>query len=203
MRRPVKGPWEGNKVKHLSKNPLMKYVVNKFKNDVAKMLVNYNPKTILDVGCGEGFNTYVLGKVISDSKIEAIDLETVYIDYAKQNHQLPNIKYKVGDLYKLNNKTKYDFVMCNEVLEHLEDYEKALQMLCSLSSKYVLISAPNEPWFRVANVFRFKYLGQLGNTPGHLNNWTRKQLISLVSRYGKVLDCKTSSFWNLVLFEKY
>lgn len=203
MERPLSGPWEGNKAKHLSKNPLMKYVVTKFKNNVAGILLNHNIKNMLDVGCGEGFNTFVVAKVIPNMKIDAIDLEQVYIDYAKQNHQLPNVNYKVANLYKLKSNGRYDIVVCNEVLEHLEDYETALKILCSLSNKFVLVSVPNEPWFRLANILRLRYLHRFGNTPGHVNNWTKSGLKNIVTKYGKVLVIKTSSFWNIILFEKY
>lgn len=193
--------WQVQK-KHINKNPLMKLILRKFNNDVIETISLINPKTVLDIGCGEGFVTIEIAKKIN-SKIVGIDKEKDAIKYALSNNKLENIEYSTGDIFKLDyfKDKSFDLVMSLEVLEHLENYEKAIEIMCKLSKKYLLLSVPNEPWFRIANVLRLKYLKRFGNTPGHINNWTRKEFRNLCMGYGKIIKFKTSGVWNIVLLE--
>ena len=197
--------WEGNKAKHLSKNPLIKYVMRQFNKDVVRIVKSVQPKTILDTGCGEGFTISKVADTLPHTKITAVDLETAYVAYAKKHNSRKNITFMRGDLYNLpftTAKKQTDLVMCNEVLEHLEDYEKAIKTLLTYSKKYVLISVPREPWWRMANIARLRYLKNLGNTPGHLNNWTKGSIRRLISKHATVRKVKASTLWTIVLFEK-
>ena len=195
--------WEGNKEKHLSKNPLLRFLMRKFNQDVANLVVPHNPHVILDVGCGEGFTTRAVADSLPRTRITAIDAEKSYLEYAKVNSPRPNITYAQGDVFalKIPDNHPYDLVMANELLEHLEDFAQALDRLTRLSKRFVLVSVPNEPWFRIANFLRGKYVQNFGNTPGHINHWTRGELRRLVSGYGTVMSLKRSTFWNIVLFE--
>src|SRR3989344_4738828 len=188
--------WEVQK-KYQAKNPILRFVLSKFNRDIIRLVSFAEPKTILDIGCGEGFITYNLGEKIT-SRILAIDIEEKAIKYANIYHKRKNLDYQVGDLFKLKYENKsFDLVMCIEVLEHLEEFERAMDIMVNLSNKYVLLSVPNEPWFRIANVLRLKYLNRLGNTPGHVNNWTKRDFKKLCSKYGKIVKFKTSTFWNI------
>ncbi len=196
--------WEGNKKKHLSKNPLLKFLLRKFNRDVVNLLKSQNPKTLLDVGCGEGFTTREIASSLSDSQIVGVDIEKEFIEYARKYSARPNITYQMEDLFAMPNTTspQYACVMANELLEHLPDVRSALELFCRLSKRLVLISVPNEPWFRIANFLRGKYIKNLGNTPGHINHWTKPELIRLLSGYGRIITAKTSTFWNIVIFER-
>lgn len=192
-----------NKEKHLSKNPILKLLITGFNNDLAALAASCQPQTILDVGCGEGFTTIKISQKLPHSNIAAIDISPKAIRYAKQNNYANNITYNRGDISNLSHhKHAFDLVVCNEVLEHLTGYKQALANLCQSSSKYVLISIPNEPWFQLGNFLRLKYLKNLGNHPQHVNHWTKAQFKNLLSQYGQVVSIKTSSFWNIGLLYK-
>src|SRR3989338_8218581 len=196
--------WEGNKEKHLSKNPLLRFLLRKFNRDVVKMVSLCSPKTILDVGCGEGFTTRAIADAFPDARVRAIDGEQEYVIYALRHSRRPNISYAREDLYALDVPSipLYDCVVANELLEHLEDAPGVLERLTRLSRRFVVVSVPNEPWFQIANFLRGKYLLTFGNTPGHINHWTRKGLRDFASGYGIVVRLETSGFWNIVLFER-
>jgi hypothetical protein len=85
------------------------------------------------------------------------------------------------------------------VLEHLTDYEAALKELFRVASGYVLISVPNEPLWRILNIFRLKYLKYLGNTPGHINHWSPAKLKKVLNNFGKVVKIETSIPWIICL----
>jgi len=188
--------------KHINKNPLMKLILKKFNNDIIESISLINSKSILDIGCGEGFVTIEVAKKIK-AKIVGIDKEKDAIKFAISNNKLENMEYSTGDIFKLDyfKDNSFDLVMSLEVLEHLENYEKAIEIMSKLSKKYLLLSVPNEPWFRMANVLRLKYLKRFGNTPGHVNNWTRKEFRALCMKYGKIIKFKTSGVWNIVLLK--
>ena len=197
----IKEVWQVNKEKHLSKNPLVKHANRKLKKDILKVLKNLEVKTILDIGCGEGFITREIGKKFPKVKIVAVDPQKKYIKYAKKFHKLKNISFKEGDLDSNSLKKKFDLVILTEVLEHLQNPRQALKKIRKLSNKYILLTVPNEPFFRLGNLFALKYVKDLGNSPGHLHNWTKNQLSKFPRELGLNFKIKTSSFWNILLIK--
>jgi len=48
------------------------------------------------------------------------------------------------------------------------------------------------------------YLKDLGNTPGHLNHWSKKSLIKLIeAKFGKVIAVENPIPWTIVLAKKH
>ena len=121
--------------------------------------------------------------------------------YVKKILEL-NLPYKVSqedvfNLHRIDN--EFDCVILLEVLEHLTDYEAALKELFRVASGYVLISVPNEPLWRILNIFRLKYLKYLGNTPCHINHWSPAKLKKVLNNFGKVVKIETSIPWIICL----
>jgi hypothetical protein len=63
----------------------------------------------------------------------------------------------------------------------------------------LLVSVPREPLWRALNVARGAYVRELGNTPGHLNHWSRGGFESLVARFGEVIETRAPFPWTMVL----
>ena len=53
---------------------------------------------------------------------------------------------------------------------------------------HLLVSVPREPLWRALNMARGAYVRELGNTPGHVNHWSRRGFAALLSRYGEVVE---------------
>jgi 2-polyprenyl-3-methyl-5-hydroxy-6-metoxy-1,4-benzoquinol methylase len=157
--------WQGNLKKHTSNNPILKLINGRFYKDILESVRTMKPTSIIDVGCGEGFISNKIQSAFKESTLLGIDLNEKYIEFARRS--FPNVSFAKKNLFTLTE--KYDLVLCTEVLEHLENPENALEKLVQISKKYVFVSVPNEPWFRIANILRLKYLSDLGNTPGHIN----------------------------------
>ena len=68
----------------------------------------------------------------------------------------------------------FDLVLAIEVLEHVPDPEAALAELARVGRGQLVLSVPREPIWRVANMARGKYIGALGNTPGHIQHWSSR-----------------------------
>ena len=126
-----------NKVKLLSKNMPIQYVLGEVVHKNLKFFLNKNvliprPETeelcdwvissirkksyILDIGTGSGFIAIILKKYISNAKVEAWDISTKAIELAKKNAKINNIDvdFKIVDILKKNNvSTKFDVIVSN------------------------------------------------------------------------------------------
>lgn len=197
---------EGNYFNKYQDNGLIINLIMKgyFKN-LDRVLDDITYHTVYEAGCGEGY----ISQHVYDHNLErqrnvhitASDISGKVVGRAKAD--FPQINFKVKSIYKLDeDSNSYELVIASEVLEHLDDPEKALKELFRISKKYVYISVPNEPVWRVANFIRGKYIRFMGNTPGHINHWTKRQIVQLIGGYGDILDVAAPFPWTMVLSEK-
>ena len=71
----------GNKRKHESKNPIQVALIDRFKRHAAALTRQAAPRTVLDLGCGEGFMLDALLRAGIDATFTGIDLsETALAD---------------------------------------------------------------------------------------------------------------------------
>ncbi len=188
-----------NYQKHTSNNRLQKWLIDNFYKAVLASLRDIKVKRVLDVGCGEGFGL----KRVKANNIgyhhEGLDISQEAINLGKKLN--PQIKFTLGSVYRLpyeNN--SFDLILCNEVLEHLMDPEKALKEIARVGRKHYLISVPNEPWFTIANLLRLKNLSRLGNDPEHIQNWSKNEFLILLKKIGlKPVLVKLPFPWIVVL----
>jgi len=79
--------------------------------------------------------------------------ESVGVDYCesfikrarelKEKRGLKNCKFEVMDITKLSYKDdSFDWVLCSEVLEHIEDVRAAVKELVRVASKYLVVTVP-------------------------------------------------------------
>jgi hypothetical protein len=70
-----------------------------------------------------------------------------------------------------------------------------------VASRHLLVSVPREPLWRALNIARGAYLTALGNTPGHVNHWSRRGLRTLLDGHGEVLELRTPFPWTMALVD--
>ena len=92
-----------------------------------------------------------------------------------------------------------DLVVCCEVLEHLEQPEVALQALQRIEFRHLIVSVPKEPLWCALNLARGKYIADWGNTPGHIQHWSKTGFIRMVSKYFDVLEVRSPLPWTMLL----
>ncbi|MEK7522816.1 MAG: methyltransferase domain-containing protein [Patescibacteria group bacterium] len=191
-----------NYQKHISKNPLQRFLIENFYQTLLQIVGDLKPETILDAGCGEGFTLARLQSNKIGSRLEGIEYSLEAISLGKKMY--PSISIKQGDIYALPyNDNSFDLVICSEVLEHLEHPEKALTEVIRVSKKYCLLSVPNEPFFMISNFLRGKNLSRWGNDIEHINHWSKTSFEKFVKEKGlKLIVTKTPYPWILVLGEK-
>ncbi|RJQ38221.1 class I SAM-dependent methyltransferase [Candidatus Microgenomates bacterium] len=188
--------------KHKSKNPIQKLLINNFYHNLIKLMETIKPESILDAGCGEGFTLNKLFEHKIGKKLEGIDGSEIAVSIGKK--MFPNLTLKKGDIYKLPfNENSFDLVICTEVLEHLENPEKALNEIIRVSKKNIIVSVPNEPFFRLSNFLRGKNLKRFGNDPGHINNWGIFSFKKLIRGQNlKIKKIELPFPWIMLLLEK-
>ncbi len=187
--------------KYEDENFVSKFLVDSYFKSVQKLLDKVKDiNSSHEIGCGEGRSTVRLNKMVS--KLTASEYVNKLVDEAKKNNPTLNIFQE--SVYELTYEdTSIDLVFLLEVLEHLDYPENALEEIKRISKKYLILGVPREPLWRFLNMCRFKYLKDLGNTPGHLNHWSKKAIIKLVEKkFGKVIAVESPIPWTIILAEK-
>jgi 2-polyprenyl-3-methyl-5-hydroxy-6-metoxy-1,4-benzoquinol methylase len=166
------------------------------------MIKELSPKTILDAGCGEGFTMNKLRENGIGNKIEGIEYEEDSIVFGKK--LFPNLSIKQGSVYDLPYEdNSFDLVICTEVLEHLDEPEKAVKEMLRVSGKYLIISVPNEPFFMFSNFLRGKNVSRFGNDIGHVNHWNPIGLRKMLKENGmKIKKLKLPFPWTIAVGTK-
>jgi len=187
--------------KYQAVNPVSSRLVLGFLRTVERFVVPLGVGSVLDVGCGEGVVLKSLEKHLQRSTCVAIDLDPVEAADAARN--LPGCHIQVSSAYELPFRgASFELVMCCEVLEHVDDPERALKELTRVASKHVLLSVPREPLWRALNVVRGAYLRDWGNTPGHINHWTAASFERFVGSELEVLKRAAPPPWTVLLGRK-
>lgn len=192
-----------NYKKHTHKNPIQRFLLGNFFKNLVNLTKAKTVDSILDVGCGEGFTLNRLKENGIGKKLEGIEYLQAAIDLGKKTY--PDIKITKGNIYELPYRdNEFDLVLCTEVLEHLEDPEKALKELVRVSRKYLVISVPNEPFFMLAQLIRGKNWSRFGNDIEHINHWTMLGFPKFVKKNSKVkiLSKRFPFAWTMLLLEK-
>lgn len=187
--------------KHKSKSKIQQYLLSNFNKILQDEVAALKPVRILDVGCGEGFTLERLRKARIGRYLEGVDSLDLAIKLGRKEH--PNLILKKGSIYELKfQDDSFDLVLCSEVLEHVENPEKALLELVRVSKRYVVLSVPNEPFFMLGNLLRGKNISRLGNDIEHINHWTFWQFRKFVAKKLKIRRCLSPIPWTLIVAEK-
>jgi 2-polyprenyl-3-methyl-5-hydroxy-6-metoxy-1,4-benzoquinol methylase len=155
------------------------------------------PATVHEVGCGEGrLSRHLRDRLGVPVRASDFSRELVAENQARAE---PGIEYLVRSIYDLDPVAdQADLVVCCEVLEHVERPEEALAALRRLDARAYILSVPREPLWRLLNLVRGKYPGALGNTPGHLNHWSRAGFLKFLASGGfEVERCLQPLPWTM------
>ena len=98
----------------------------------------------------------------------------------------PNLEFRAEEATRLSfADDEFDLAAAIEVLEHVpEPGGDAWPRWRAWRARHLLVSVPREPLWRGLNMARGAYWRDLGNTPGHVNHWSKRSFVSLLSRHG-------------------
>ena len=106
-----------NFVKHTSKNPIQKFLINNFYSSLISLIKPLGIESILDAGCGEGFTIDKLKENGIGKKIEGVEYSKDAILLGKK--LFPNLIIKQESISELPYQANsFNLVICTEVLEH-------------------------------------------------------------------------------------
>ena len=161
-----------------------------------------NKNNILDIGCGAGTIDFYLANKCHE--VLGIDISKNAIRACNESKEKLNLGRNINFIRlnfpkKIPNKV-FDFVICSEVLEHLENDEKVIKTISSLLRKggKLLFSVPSKN----APIYKIGLLQNYDKRVGHLRRYTAEELLNLIINEGFLIEkvVKTEGMLRNFLF---
>ena len=133
---------------------------------------------VLEIGCGIGTVSHLILKYITEGSFVGLDISSESIKMAQQfNAFHKKAEFMVDDMSKFTHKTKFDFVVFPDVLEHIpvEQHANIFKTIGELTSPSatVIINIP-EPnylnWVRANDPSKLQIIDQSLSMQDLLNN---------------------------------
>ena len=189
--------------KYGSSNPVVRRLMDGFESTLVDLFEKADPRSILDIGCGEGILTEQWAARLGDGRVVGVDLDDPKLAAEWATRTRPNLEFRPLDVAAPEGLPyadgEFELVAATEVLEHVPTPEKVVAEMARVSSRHLLVSVPHDPLWRVLNVARGAYLRDLGNTPGHINHWTKRAFVSMLGRYGDVVEARSPFPWTMLI----
>lgn len=187
--------------KYGSTNPVVRRLMDGFEAELDRLFALAAPDSVLDVGCGEGVLTARWAERLgAGRKVVGIDLPDpkLQADWAERRREnLEFLLMRADELQFADD--DFDLAAAIEVLEHVPDPDRTLAEMARVARRHLLVSVPREPLWRALNVARGAYLRDLGNTPGHVNHFSKRKFVELLERHGEVLEVCSPAPWTMAL----
>ena len=188
--------------KYGSSNPVVRRLMTGFHGALDELWDRAQPESVLDVGCGEGVLTCEWADRIGDGRVVGIDLEDPKLQDEWEARRRPNLDFRAEEATRLSfADEEFDLAAAIEVLEHVPEPEATLAEMARVARRWLLVSVPREPLWRGLNMARGAYWRSLGNTPGHVNHWSKRAFVSLLERHGTVLEARSPFPWTAALVD--
>ena len=194
-----------DQIKNQLQNPSYNYVVKLrlsiFKKIIIQKVMNtIGQITFLDAGVGDGVNLFGINKILKETennyKIYACDYNEVRIQRAKKFKFVKD--FRVLNLTKTSySKNMFDIILCNHVLEHIIDTDKAVKELKRIlkPNGILIFNVPNEGCLMA--ILRNNILQkEISNTTDHVHFFTKKSLSEIFNKN----KLKIINFYRLGFF---
>jgi len=165
------------------------------------------PKKLLDIGCGCGEFTKEIARYCNH--VTAVDVSEKLIERCISENKLPNIEYLCRDGRDTGLPDKsFDCVIEKDALHHMSGWERAIDEMFRLSTKYVLItehlddnrSIEKRNQYEAQNLFL-----ELQHEAGyeHYNHIKKEILFEYFDSRGIKYECAIEKYDDIVEFNEY
>jgi len=92
-------------------------------------------KRLIDIGCGKGIFSFELARRFPTAEVVAIDTDAQQIAINQtmaRKHGHSNLRFEVQDVNALRVQDAFDFALCVDNLEHIENDQGALKRIFSI-----------------------------------------------------------------------
>jgi SAM-dependent methyltransferase len=193
--------------KYLTSNPISRRLIRGFFESLRSCVrlveadyarIGQRVRILVEFGCGEGVSSDALHAALPEATIVGFDIHVPSVRIAARYHA--EAAFVVGDVtHAPLRSASADLVVMLEVLEHLTDPEAALCEAARVTRGWCIFSVPHEPIWRVLNMVRGAYWRAWGNTPGHINHWSRRGWITFLEQHFDVVKIKTPLPWLMAV----
>ena len=186
--------------KYGTRNPIARRLMAGFTAHFDELVERSGAREAHEVGCGEGELSIRLAA--KGLRVRGTDAFPRVLREARERARAAGaeIEYEAVSVEELDpERHAAELIVCCEVLEHLPDAELALAKLAELARPWLIASAPREPLWRGLNLARLSYVRDLGNTPGHLNHWSRRAFLRLLETRLEVVEVRSPLPWTMAL----
>jgi 2-polyprenyl-3-methyl-5-hydroxy-6-metoxy-1,4-benzoquinol methylase len=186
--------------KYGTSNPVARRLMAGFTSQLDDLVERTGATDAHEVGCGEGELAIRLAKL--GVRMRGTDAFPQVLVEAGERASAARVEidFEATPVEELDPaRHAAELIVCCEVLEHLEDPERALDVLAGLARPWLIASVPREPLWRALNLARLSYVGDLGNTPGHLNHWSKRDFVRFLTRRFEVVEVRSPTPWTMVL----
>jgi 2-polyprenyl-3-methyl-5-hydroxy-6-metoxy-1,4-benzoquinol methylase len=199
-RPPAEVPTGNTFDKYGSRNPLVRRLMAGFEAALDELFGQAAPGSVLDVGCGEGVLTERWAQRVGTGRVVGIDLENPELRAQWAERRRGNLEFRAAGAERLPFAAgEFDLVAAIEALEHIEAHERTLAEMARVARRHLLVSVPHEPLWRGLNLARGAYVRALGNTPGHVNHFSKRAFVRLLGDYGEVVQVRSPFPWTMLL----
>ena len=185
--------------KYASQNPVERRLVAGFMRDFDELVSRTGARSAHEVGCGEGEMSQRMAA--AGLEVRATDAFAETIAEAKRRAGgATAIDFECKPVQELApDADGAELIACCEVLEHLEDPDRALERLAAIADPWLIASVPREPLWRALNLARGSYVRALGNTPGHVNHWSKRGFRRFLADRFEIVELRSPIPWTMAL----
>ncbi len=189
--------------KHASKNIIYRFLVYQYKVSLQKTVNNIYPKPsiALEIGSGEGSIISYTKDTLPNTILFGSDIDQRIIKLSSLNLPYANWFVCEGSLIPFKSNI-FDLVIVCEVFEHVYNPDVVLIEIARVTNSWMYATIPNEPWWRVLNMIRLKYINSWGNTPGHVNHWDFRGFKNFIEQHFIIQEINNVFPWITVLAKR-